>query len=231
MSNKKNRKSIPMVAKVKACLQAEVDSICPFCSSNDVGHFQIHHIDEDPGNNDIGNLMLVCPTCHSKITKGDISQTEVFKKKIQLISGQSKKTQQKDYVTFNGKVGNAIIGSQNTISIKNSAKKVIEKYPEGCIGYDQVRANYISRLIERFNEYKAYEVGKENVRYAAFASHLKKKFKIGPTRTIYNLPIDRFEELYSYIQSRIDNTKLARVKGPNHKNYSSFFEYSNEQRS
>lgn len=65
--------------------------------------------------------------------------------------------------------------------------------------------------------------------YAAFASSLKKRYKIAPTRTLYNLQIDKFDELSDYIQSRIDNTKLARVKGRMHKNYSTFEEYSAAQ--
>jgi len=67
------RPAIPQLAKVRATLQKEVNSVCPLCSNEDVGHFQIHHIDENPSNNDHSNLILVCPTCHSKITKNEVS--------------------------------------------------------------------------------------------------------------------------------------------------------------
>lgn len=83
-------------------------------------------------------------------------------------------------------------------------------------------------MIKRFNEYKEYEVGKGNVNYAVFSAHLKKQYKLGPTRTLYNLPIDKFDELVDYIHSRIDATKLAKVKGRGHKNYSTFDEYLEE---
>ncbi len=92
---KKTRKKIPQKNKVRAELQKEISSSCPFCRSKDVGHFEIHHIDEDPSNNYIENLLLICPTCHSKITKGDIPIKKVkelkenikFKKeKVQFIS-------------------------------------------------------------------------------------------------------------------------------------------------
>lgn len=71
--------------KIRSKLQKEIDSICPFCSSPDVEHFQVHHIDENRTNNEISNLLLLCPTCHSKITKGDISRLEVeqIKKHLQ----------------------------------------------------------------------------------------------------------------------------------------------------
>lgn len=80
---KKNniRVRIPLREKIKAELQKEISSSCPFCLNTDVGHFEIHHIDENRTNNDPENLMLVCPTCHSKITKGDISQSSVLETK------------------------------------------------------------------------------------------------------------------------------------------------------
>lgn len=58
-------------------LQREVGSKCPFCYSEETEYFEVHHIDEDPSHNDESNLLLLCPTCHSKITKGDIAFAEV----------------------------------------------------------------------------------------------------------------------------------------------------------
>lgn len=226
---KKTRAKIPKENKIRAELQKQNDSICPFCDNDDVGHFQIHHIDHDPSNNDVNNLLLLCPNCHSKITKGDISDSEVIKKKKELLSKTSKFNRTSTKATnFNSHVDTAIIGDNNVINITQSKKKPTQKYPPGCIGYEEIKANYISLLIDRYNEYKKYEVGKENVTYAIFSSHLKKKFKIGATRTIYNLPVEKFGELAYYIQSRIDNTKLAKIKGKNHKNYSSFEEYEKD---
>jgi len=226
----KARTMIPQLAKVRANLQKEIGSVCPFCHNDDVGHFEIHHIDENPSNNEIGNLLLLCPICHSKITKGDISGIDVYKKKVSLLTNptQNKRNSEK-LVTFNDKVENAIVGDNNKISIKQT-KKTVTKYPEGCIGADTVKANYIGHLIKRYNEYKEAEIGKANMIYADFSAHLKKKYKIGPTRTLYNLPIEKFDELVLYIQTRIDKTTLAKMKGYGHKNYSTFTEYANEQK-
>lgn len=80
---KKVRMKIKQGVKMRSILQQEVDSVCPFCSSTDVGHFQIHHIDENPSNNELVNLILVCPNCHSKITKGDILKETVGQAKIE----------------------------------------------------------------------------------------------------------------------------------------------------
>jgi hypothetical protein len=133
-------------------------------------------------------------------------------------------------VNFNSKVENAIVGDNNKITIKQTKKTVKEKYPPDCIGYDTIKANYIGHLINRYNEYKEYEVGKGQVKYAVFAGHLKKQFKIAPTRTLYNLHIDKFDELVDYIHSRIDGTKLAKVKGRGHKNYSTYDEFAEGQK-
>ena len=78
---KKKRKNIP--SRIKTLLQKEINSVCPFCPSEDVDHFEYHHIDENPSNNVFENLLMLCPLCHSKITKGDISLEDVvFKKRI-----------------------------------------------------------------------------------------------------------------------------------------------------
>lgn len=73
----KQRTKIPQLNKVRSILQKDIDSTCPICSSDDVEHFQIHHMDENPSNHHLDNLILICPTCHSKITKGDISRDDV----------------------------------------------------------------------------------------------------------------------------------------------------------
>jgi len=225
---KKTRTKIPKENKVRAELQQEIGSACPFCNNLDVGHFEIHHIDENPSNNDIGNLLLLCPICHSKITKGDIGQLETLKKKIELLKSPIiSKLEGPKIINFNSKIGTAIVGNNNSVSIKKP-KSVKQKYPEGCIGFETTKANYIAHLIQRYNEYKEYEIGKGNINYSIFSAHLKKRFKLGPTRTLNNLPINKFEELVDYIHLRIDTTKLAKVKGSKHKHYSTFKEYSEE---
>jgi HNH endonuclease len=86
MMAKQARPKIKQLAKVKARLQQEINSICPIpeCGSTDVGLFEIHHIDNVRTNNIYSNLLLLCPTCHTKITKGDILQAEVQKIKNNL---------------------------------------------------------------------------------------------------------------------------------------------------
>lgn len=85
-STSKSRKRVP--EKTRALLQKEIGSTCPFqdCNNEDIQHFDVHHIDEDPSNNAIENLLMLCKNCHSKITKNDISVEEVIALKKKLSS-------------------------------------------------------------------------------------------------------------------------------------------------
>ena len=76
---------VPLTHKMKAELQKEINSECPFCGSDEVGCFETHHIDGDPSNSkDRQNLIRMCPTCHAKIERGDIPYEAVIKKKADL---------------------------------------------------------------------------------------------------------------------------------------------------
>jgi hypothetical protein len=228
MTKENSKKRRAVSNKTRALLQKEISSKCPFCNNADAGHFQIHHIDENKENNDIQNLIMLCPLCHSKITKGDISCDEVLNKKTNLKNNKDGEEPMGKIINFNDKIEHAVIGDNNTVNIVKK-KTVKSKYPEGCIGFDNTKANYIGYLISRYNEYKEYEIGKENMVYGLLPTNLKKKYKIGQTRTIYNLNIEKFGELADEIKKRIDGTMLAKIKkGKGElKNYDSFEEYIN----
>jgi hypothetical protein len=135
-------------------------------------------------------------------------------------------------VQFTSKVGNAVVGNNNVVNITSTTtKKAKQKYPEGCIGFDNLRANYLGHLIGKYNEYKEWELGKEHMNYATFPALLKRQLKLGPSRTIYNAPIEQFETLIQYVQKRIDGTVLAKIKKSKGqlKNYSSLDEYCQSQ--
>ncbi len=225
----KERKTPP--SKTRALLQKEIGSQCPFCRSDDVGHFVVHHLDGDPKRNAFENLLMVCPTCHSKITKGDISPTEVLGVKTTLLKvGQlTQKASATAGNTFCGQVTQSVIGNHNRVTY-NVRPVQRSKYPDGCIGSDTVKANYVSYLITRYHECKEWEVGKENMRYALFPARLKKLFHVGKQRTIYHLPLGRFEELTACIQDRIAGTALAKINAAKGqvRHFQAFDEYVKE---
>lgn len=172
----KARKAIS--TKLRAALQQEVNSECPLCSNRDVGHFEVHHVDENPDNNTPENLLLLCRMCHSKVTKGDISNAHVVGIKQTLLRYRvyAAPSSQNQTNNFHGTLNQPVIGSGNNVTIAvRSTKK--NKYPEGCIGSNIAQANYVSYLITRYHEYKEWEVGKEGMRYGLFPSQLKKRYK------------------------------------------------------
>jgi len=227
------RKSVSQ--KMKMLLQREIGSECPFCANQDVDHFQFHHIDEDPSHNELVNLLMLCPTCHSKITKGDIPQSEVdrVKQKLQSIAGG--KPMSAKVININSKVRNAVIGDNNIVTINNTSKanagkRVKEnKYPDGCVGACLNKANYVGYLKDRYHEYKKWEMGTKKMNYVIFPSQLKKRYKIGKDRSLYHLPEAKFDELVVYMKKRIDSTMLGKINGAKGQdNYSSFEEYIKE---
>lgn len=52
--------------EIKAELLFSCRNTCPLCSNQGLP-MQIHHIDENPENNDLDNLIPLCLTCHSKV--------------------------------------------------------------------------------------------------------------------------------------------------------------------
>ncbi len=217
----KLRKSIPQ--KTKSLLQQEINSICPICDDSTVDHFEIHHIDENPENNSHENLLMLCPICHSKITKGDISPEEVNHIKNYLLIKSKGKSSSKSSNTINikGKVSNSTVAnsiSAQTIVYKSKSKPKME-FADGAIGKKAELKNYIKHLIDRYNEYKEGDVGKSKMNYGAIWGIIKKEFKA----SAYQIPETQFESLCLFLQKRIDNTKQGRInKGKGHKNYSGF---------
>ena len=223
--------------RMRALLQQEIESRCPFCQSEDVDTFQVHHINEQPDDDRFENLLMVCPTCHSKITAGTIPCNTIYAKKYELmmlvLQGKDKASGGKVSSVVNVSelsikdVGVAVVGSNNKITT-NTIKRKVVKYPPDSIGGDSIKANYVDHLIKRYNEFASWQ--RTDFKYPAFNAHLKRKFKIGPHRAVFNIPLSRFDELVDYIQYRICNTRLGRIKGKSQKLFSSFKEYCDEQR-
>lgn len=210
------RKRIPKETKVRSTLQKEINSLCPFCQNDDVGHFQIHHIDGDPSNNDVENLILLCPTCHSKITKGDITKDEVIQKK--KISSTPKPVNQKNPASniynINAEVTKSILGNVDTVNLNptNISKNVIQPTE---IHISQEQASKIYRLVHELVdiEEKAGKIRTKDGRRKAFGKYwgmLGKKFKV----TSYHLiPKTKYAEVerWLYQQKAINRPKLRRT--------------------
>lgn len=52
-------------------------SFCRYCEINEPSIIEIHHIDRNRNNNNISNLIGLCPTCHKLLHRGII---DIFNK-------------------------------------------------------------------------------------------------------------------------------------------------------
>jgi len=231
MENGKNRKKLPI--KLQRILQKEINSVCPIpdCNSKDVDHFQIHHIDEDKSNNDLINLIMLCPTCHSKVTKKDILQENIIALKNNLMKKEIKykiEPNNHNIININSGIKESVIANVvHNITIKGKSKPKLN-HPKGSIGTNLTMRNYIKHLIDRYQEYMKGDTTKnEKTKYAIIYNAIKKEFVVDKYTFVH---IDKFYDLISFLQMRIDKTIIGKRnvrKGV--KNYSSLQEYLSQQ--
>jgi len=121
----KPRKGVPTLTQ-KRLLQ-ESQSRCSFCDQTDVATFEYHHLDEDPLNNDFRNLIVVCSSCHTRITRGIISTAEVLTKKRELQWKGQQVTTEEAGVNVNIH-GSSFVGD----IAQNITKMTIKRIPPCC---------------------------------------------------------------------------------------------------
>ncbi len=119
--------------------------------------------------------------------------------------------------------GTLQVGNHTTVRIVKGRKSSV--YPDGCIGADLPRRNYVKYLVERYNRYREADASfgrKDRFHYAVLFKNIESKFKA----PLYFIPENRFGELVDYLHSRIDKTILGRRNnGRGIRNYESFDEY------
>ncbi|HLP52838.1 MAG TPA: HNH endonuclease [Chitinophagales bacterium] len=124
---KPKRTSIPQERILRPRLQKEIGSRCPFCPSEDISHFEIHHIDEDRTNHIYENLLLLCKHCHSKFTKREWDLRKGREKKDEILKIRNLRLLESlggsfDYTCYNMKSENGRlreeIGNGSAASIK-----------------------------------------------------------------------------------------------------------------
>jgi hypothetical protein len=122
---------------------------------------------------------------------------------------------------------NVHVGDRVTVRMSRGSKRPTT-YPDGCIGANLAKRNYVKYLVERYNRYREADASfgrHARFHYSVLFKNIESHFK-APT---YFIDESRFGELVDYLHDRIDNTILGRV---NHKrgirNYESFDEYMME---
>jgi hypothetical protein len=97
----------------------------------------------------------------------------------------------------------------NQVIIKTTKKKALQALPtEGAIGHNLSMRNYTLHLIERYNDFQKWDKSKSDGKYTALYRAIKKEF--GAKWDF--VPQQQFTALIDYIQKRILNSKLGRIK-------------------
>ncbi len=222
----KARTTVP--ARTQKRVYQEANSRCPFCSEAEVAALEIHHIDGDPSNNAFENLILVCATCHSKISDGVLREAEVQSMKQELKSSIARTA-----ALELGRAGVAvsILNSTfrgdiaHTITKISGGRAPRVKHPDGSIGADLPMKGYIDYLIHRYYNYRSadgtYRV-QSSFSHAVIHQNIQRRFG----HKTYFMPVALFSELVEYLQHCIDRTiqgKRNRAQG--NRNYHSYEEH------
>lgn len=194
-------------------------SRCVFCPEADIASLQVHHIDGDPSNNAIANLLLVCANCHTKITAGVLSEADVRLKKRQLEWSSNMAA---------AAVSVSIIGSQFRGDIAQSITKISTpraprvQHPPGSLGADLRKRGYVDYLIGRCYEFRdadRYYGRRGGYSHAELHKTIQREFGY---RTFF-MPVELFPRLVAFLHTRIDRTikgKHNTSKGiPNYHSY------------
>jgi len=119
---------------------------------------------------------------------------------------------------------NVHVGDRVTVRMSRGGKRPTA-YPEGCIGANLAKRNYVKYLVERYNRYREADASfgrQARFHYSVLFKSIESHFKA----PAYFIDESRFGELVDYLHDRVDNTILGRM---NHKrgirNYESFDEY------
>lgn len=97
--------------------------------------------------------------------------------------------------------------------------------PEGALGKDLSKKNYINYLIKRYGDWKQRELDRkgETFNWGSGKKSIIKRYKASG---INHIPVCYFEELATYLKERIDKTILGKTrKVQGSRNYSEFEEH------
>lgn len=194
------------------------------------------------------NLILLCRRHHKIIdTESDIYSVEVLEEMKAVQTTRFGRIEQasdtifaklllnaKRQVEITNNSGNIVVDSPGaivgrTVNVSTS-RKIVHVHPAaGTMGADQDASRYIQHLISRYNEFASKEPTRASkFSYGAISKNIEHKF--GAQWKL--LPMAAFADLCTYLQTRIDKTRLAKLnKSHGHSSYSSFTKHAQDVQS
>jgi hypothetical protein len=228
---------IPLV-EVSGTITGEIAHIR--ASSPNGPRYDSAQSDED--RNGCGNLILLCSRHHTVVDaefgKYTVSVLEKMKRDHEAkglveinpalssaAQGLIKKYESIVIINSGGNVAYQSPGAIQTQTLNlETTKKTIRINPPGdAIGAFAELASYIEYLIGKFQDYQKQDVTKEGPgKYTIIYNAIRREYG-SKWQTI---PVGKFEDLMSFLQGRIDNSKVGRIrKGRRQKRYHSFEEH------
>lgn len=206
------KKRIPLSKTTEKRAFQQAGSVCGFCPEQEIASLQVHHIDSDPTNNILENLIIVCATCHTKITGGVISEADVRTKKREVEWLHGKRVAHRPTAAVSVSItGSTFRGdiAQNITKISTPRSPRVA-HPPGSLGADLGKRGYIDYLLTRYFEFrradKSYVSGRP-FSHAEIHQTIQRKFG---HRTFF-MPVESFERLAEFLRKRINRT----IRGSN----------------
>ncbi len=202
--------------RIEKELYQEANSRCMACGLDEVCVLAVHHIipySKNPLHNP-EDMLVLCANCHAKADRGDISIETLYdyKRRVRTnIIKFPKPNSSKDNISVVGN-GNVTAGGDIHVNIKmakgkNSSRSIIIP---GTVAEDARKHGYLTYLVKRYNKFKEWECKGDNLKmnYAFIRAAYEREMKYN----IKDTPQDMFDRAVEYLQKRINNTKLGRIK-------------------
>ncbi len=202
----KKRTKPPRTIEKRVFQQA--GSQCAFCEASEIASLQVHHIDGNPDNHEVENLLLVCANCHGKITGGVISEAEVRTKKRQLDWSPPSASTRSPAVSVSINASQFRGDIAHTITKITTPRAPRTKHPEGSIGADVRKKGYIDYLLARYRKFREADsyYGRRD-KYSPSEIHKTIQSVFG--YLTFFMPVEFFPKLVDFLQWRIGRTIQA----------------------
>lgn len=102
--------------------------------------------------------------------------------------------------------GNIVAGRDVRIDMRRTSKRSSPQVIPGTVATEPFKIGYLTR---RYNEFRAWHAGKGNMKYCLINNAYQREMKFSIPAT----PLTLFDEAVGFLQGRIRNTKIGRIKG------------------
>lgn len=247
----KKRRSVPPDDQTAVLERCRRRCCLCFALANDVSQKegQLAHLDHDRSNNNVDNLVFLCLEHHAKydakmIQAKNMSEAEVRKYRemlelavqegrvppeAQALASKQPNGQQIGSVNING--GSAIIAGGDvhytvqapkpTRRRKGSSSSRPPIIP-GTVAENPRMIGYLNYLVRRYEKFKKWECERAGRRMGYGV--IRNRYKDQMHYELIHTPVAQFEKAARYLQERIRNTKLGRMR-KGQKLYDSFDEF------